>query len=307
MSPSSTNSGISLHLDQLTKTYGSRTVLANINLDIPAGTFVAIVGRSGCGKSTLLRLLSGLEAANDGSIEVSGTTLRGLNKLARIMFQDGRLLPWKTVLENVGLGLRDNWRSQGLEVLNQVGLRDRAHDWIARLSGGQRQRVALAKALITRPRLMLLDEPLGALDALTRIEMQQLIEGLWQDQGFTAILVTHDVEEAVTLADRILVLEQGRIASDFRNDLTRPRRRGDSGFAQLTAEVLESILHNDEGYEEIRPETPATIRGGTANSHGSANANGSANSHGTAHVNGTANGSGNNNARSSSGVSILSH
>ena len=307
MSPSSTNSGISLHLDQLTKTYGSRTVLANINLDIPAGTFVAIVGRSGCGKSTLLRLLSGLEAANDGSIEVSGTTLRGLNKLARIMFQDGRLLPWKTVLENVGLGLRDNWRSQGLEVLNQVGLRDRAHDWIARLSGGQRQRVALAKALITRPRLMLLDEPLGALDALTRIEMQQLIEGLWQDQGFTAILVTHDVEEAVTLADRILVLEQGRIASDFRNDLPRPRRRGDSGFAQLTAEVLESILHNDEGYEEIRPETPATIRGGTANSHGSANANGSANSHGTAHVNGTANGSGNNNARSSSGVSILSH
>ena len=313
MSQADTNRGISLHLDQLTKTYGSRTVLASIDLDIPAGTFVAIVGRSGCGKSTLLRLLSGLEAASDGNIEVSGTTLRGLNKLARIMFQDGRLLPWKTVLENVGLGLPDNWRSQGLEVLNQVGLRDRAHDWIARLSGGQRQRVALAKALITRPNLMLLDEPLGALDALTRIEMQQLIEGLWLDQGFTATLVTHDVEEAVTLADRILVLEQGRIASDFRNDLPRPRRRGDSGFAQLTAEVLESILHNDEGYGELRPEVPATTRvdssktNGIANSHGSANTNSFANANGAANPNGTANGNGNSNALSSSGVSILSH
>lgn len=146
------------------------------------------------------------------------------------------------MLDNVGLGLRGDWRSRGLEVLRHVGLHERAGDWIARLSGGQRQRVALAKALITQPRLMLLDEPLGALDALTRIEMQQLIENLWLEEGFTSILVTHDVEEAVTLADRILVLEEGRIARDFRNDLQRLRRRGDPGFSQLTAEILDTIL-----------------------------------------------------------------
>lgn len=241
------DTGSRLHLDQLTKTYGGRTVLSSIDLQIPAGDFVAIVGRSGCGKSTLLRLLSGLEIPTDGAIQVSGSPLRGVNQQARIMFQDGRLLPWKTVLENVGLGLGGDWRSQGLEVLRHVGLHERANDWIARLSGGQRQRVALAKALITRPRLMLLDEPLGALDALTRIEMQLLIENLWLEEGFTSILVTHDVEEAVTLADRILVLEEGRIARDFPNELPRPRRRGDPGFAHLTAEVLDSILHNNEG------------------------------------------------------------
>lgn len=247
MTSSTTDFGTSLRLEQLTKVYGGRTVLSSIDLDIPTGHFVAIVGRSGCGKSTLLRLLSGLEIPTDGSIQVSGEALRGVNQKARIMFQDGRLLPWKTVLENVGLGLSGNWRAQGLDVLRHVGLYDRSGDWIAQLSGGQRQRVALAKALITRPRLMLLDEPLGALDALTRIEMQLLIESLWQEEKFTAVLVTHDVEEAVTLADRILVLEDGRIARDFLNELPRPRRRGDPGFAHLTAEVLESILSNNEG------------------------------------------------------------
>ena len=261
---SAPETGTNLRLDQLTKAYAGRTVLSSVDLHIPSGHFVAIVGRSGCGKSTLLRLLSGLELPTDGAIEVSGSPLRGVNQQARIMFQDGRLLPWKTVLENVGLGLNGDWRPQGQEVLGQVGLGERAGDWIARLSGGQRQRVALAKALITRPRLMLLDEPLGALDALTRIEMQLLIETLWLEQQFTAILVTHDVEEAVTLADRILVLEEGRIAHDFRNELPRPRRRGDSGFAHLTAEVLESILHNDEGSDAVHRRTPSPNRSGVA-------------------------------------------
>ncbi len=239
---STTTPGTSLQLVELTKTYAGRPVLSAIDLAVDGGHFVAIVGRSGCGKSTLLRLLSGLEAPCDGGVLVNGEPLRSVNLHARIMFQDGRLLPWKSVLDNVGLGLRGDWRSRGLEVLRHVGLHERAGDWIARLSGGQRQRVALAKALITQPRLMLLDEPLGALDALTRIEMQQLIENLWLEEGFTSILVTHDVEEAVTLADRILVLEEGRIARDFRNDLQRPRRRGDPGFSQLTAEILDTIL-----------------------------------------------------------------
>lgn len=253
-----TTPGTSLKLIDLTKTYAGRPVLSAIDLAIDGGHFVAIVGRSGCGKSTLLRLLSGLESPCAGGVLVNGEPLRGVNLHARIMFQDGRLLPWKSVLDNVGLGLRGDWRSRGLEVLRHVGLHERAGDWIARLSGGQRQRVALAKALITQPRLMLLDEPLGALDALTRIEMQQLIENLWLEEGFTSILVTHDVEEAVTLADRILVLEEGRIARDFRNDLQRPRRRGDPGFAQLTADILDTILNKGgQGSAPSPTERPA--------------------------------------------------
>lgn len=234
--------GCQLETQALCKRFGAKQVLHTIDLKLEPGLFVAIVGRSGCGKSTLLRLLSGLEAASSGQVLVNQQRLHGLNREARIMFQDGRLLPWKTVLENVGLGVRGNWRRHAQELLLQVGLQDRPNDWISQLSGGQRQRVALAKALITRPRLMLLDEPLGALDALTRIEMQQLIENLWFEEKFTAILVTHDVEEAVTLADRILVLEEGRIARDFRNDLPRPRRRDDAGFASLTVEILDVIL-----------------------------------------------------------------
>lgn len=241
--------GCLLETRALSKSYGANPVLQAIDLQLDAGLFVAIVGRSGCGKSTLLRLLSGLDAASSGHVLVNQQRLHGLNREARIMFQDGRLLPWKTVLENVGLGVRGSWRRHALDLLGQVGLQDRPNDWISQLSGGQRQRVALAKALITRPRLMLLDEPLGALDALTRIEMQQLIERLWQEERFTSVLVTHDVEEAVTLADRILVIEGGRVARDFYNDLPRPRRRDDPRFASLTGEVLNSILNRQVGSE----------------------------------------------------------
>lgn len=234
--------GCQLETQALSKRFGAKQVLQAIDLQLDPGLFVAIVGRSGCGKSTLLRLLSGLDAASSGHVLVNQQRLQGVNREARIMFQDGRLLPWKTVLENVGLGVRGNWRRHAQELLHQVGLQDRPNDWISQLSGGQRQRVALAKALITKPRLMLLDEPLGALDALTRIEMQQLIENLWLEEHFTAVLVTHDVEEAITLADRILVLEEGRIARDFRNDLPRPRRRDAPSFARLTVEILDVIL-----------------------------------------------------------------
>lgn len=131
------------------------------------------------------------------------------------MFQDARLLPWKTVIDNVGLGLRGQWRDAALQALDAVGLADRARDWPAALSGGQKQRVATARALIHRPRLLLLDEPLGALDALTRIEMQGLIETLWQQHGFTVLLVTHDVSEAIALADRVILIEEGRIGLDL--------------------------------------------------------------------------------------------
>ncbi|WP_349609208.1 ATP-binding cassette domain-containing protein [Cupriavidus sp. DF5525] len=233
--------GVALHVSQVVKRYDGREVLHNVALDVAPGEFLAIVGRSGCGKSTLLRLVAGLERADAGSIAVDGETGR-TSADVRVMFQDARLLPWKRVLDNVALGLPRERRAEAAEVLAQVGLADRAQAWPARLSGGQRQRVALARALVHHPQLLLLDEPLGALDALTRIEMQGLIEGLWRRLGFTALLVTHDVSEAVALADRIVLIEDGRIAMDERVALSRPRERGGAGFAQLEAAVLQRVM-----------------------------------------------------------------
>ncbi|SOY46281.1 ATP-binding cassette domain-containing protein [Cupriavidus taiwanensis] len=237
--------GVELQVRQVVKRYDGREVLHDVALDVAPGEFLAIVGRSGCGKSTLLRLVAGLEAADGGSITVAGeAAAKGRPSQAdvRVMFQDARLLPWKRVLDNVALGLPRARRGDAANVLAQVGLADRAREWPARLSGGQRQRVALARALVHHPQLLLLDEPLGALDALTRIEMQALIESLWRRLGFTALLVTHDVSEAVALADRIVLIEDGRIAMDTRVALARPRERGAAGFAQLEAEVLQRVM-----------------------------------------------------------------
>jgi sulfonate transport system ATP-binding protein len=205
---------------------------------------VAIVGRSGCGKSTLLRLVAGLEARDAGTVALDGEPQTSLHADTRIMFQDSRLLPWKRVLDNVMLGLPPSSAAHALSVLEQVGLADRRGDWPAVLSGGQRQRVALARALVHDPRLMLLDEPLGALDALTRIEMQQLIEELWEQSGFTALLVTHDVAEAVALADRVILIEDGRITLDQPIKLARPRSRGSAAFAAIEESLLERVLRN---------------------------------------------------------------
>jgi sulfonate transport system ATP-binding protein len=237
-------SGLAVDIHGLARSFGERQVLADLDLQIAPGEFVAIVGRSGCGKSTLLRLLAGLDAPTRGGIALDGAERKGTHDALRIMFQDSRLLPWKTVLDNVALGLqgdRKRLRAQALDALAQVGLADRADEWPARLSGGQRQRVALARALIHRPRLLLLDEPLGALDALTRIEMQDLIERLWRQHGFTAVLVTHDVGEAIALADRVLLIENGRVTLDRRIDLDRPRERGEAGFAAIEHDVLKRL------------------------------------------------------------------
>jgi len=234
--------GTPVTLESIGKRYGNRTVLDNIQLRISSGQFVAVVGRSGCGKSTLLRLMAGLENASSGALLTGNAPLSNAKEDTRLMFQDARLLPWKKVIDNVGLGLRGHWRDNALQALETVGLADRANEWPAALSGGQKQRVALARALIHRPRLLLLDEPLGALDALTRIEMQGLIENLWQQHGFTVLLVTHDVSEAIALADRVLLIEEGRIGLDLAIDLPRPRRKGSAKLAELEAEVLERVL-----------------------------------------------------------------
>jgi sulfonate transport system ATP-binding protein len=238
--PAAPRQGVSVELEGLSKSYASRSVLHGVNLSLRAGEFVAVVGRSGCGKSTLLRTIAKLEQADAGSVRV-GTPASGAT--LRIMFQEPRLLPWKTVLDNVSVGLPYGLHASAA-ALHTVGLGDRADDWPAELSGGQRQRVALARALVHEPNLLLLDEPLGALDALTRIEMQQLIESLWRERGFTAVLVTHDVQEAVSLADRVLLVEDGRITLDLAVDLPRPRQRGDAAFAALEKRLLGQLLQS---------------------------------------------------------------
>lgn len=242
-SPARLNTGTPLVVNGVSKQYKGRTVLNNINLHIPSGQFVAVVGRSGCGKSTLLRLLAGLEKTTSGELLAGNGPLSEAQEDTRLMFQDDRLLPWKSVIDNVGLGLKGRtWKDAAMEALKAVGLAERAKEWPAALSGGQKQRVALARALIHRPGLLLLDEPLGALDALTRIEMQDLIESLWQQHHFTVLLVTHDVSEAVVMADRVLLIEEGNIGLDLMVDLPRPRRKGSVRLAELEAEVLDRVM-----------------------------------------------------------------
>jgi sulfonate transport system ATP-binding protein len=240
------SAGVAIDLRGLGKAFGRRQVLEGIDLRIEPGEFVAIVGRSGCGKSTLLRLLAELDGPSAGTIAIDGAPIAQGREDIRIMYQDARLLPWKKVADNIALGLKSgDAPARARAALAQVGLADRAHEWPAVLSGGQRQRVALARALVHSPRLLLLDEPLGALDALTRIEMQRLIESLWREQGFTALLVTHDVSEAVALADRVLLIEDGRIALDEHVPLARPRSRGNPQFAAIEERILERVLNEN--------------------------------------------------------------
>jgi sulfonate transport system ATP-binding protein len=240
--------GLPLTIRGLRKSFGDNQVLRGIDLHIPAGQFVAVVGRSGCGKSTLLRLIAGLDTIDAGTVSFGEDTRP---QDVRVMFQEPRLLPWARVLSNVEVGLgRDRASSDAQDrakkALAEVGLEDKRGQWPAVLSGGQKQRVALARALVSDPRVLAFDEPLGALDALTRISMQRLLERVWRDQGFTAILVTHDVAEAVALADRVLIIEDGRIAHDVDVDIPRPRRRGSADLAALEGAILRDLLQSGD-------------------------------------------------------------
>jgi sulfonate transport system ATP-binding protein len=239
--------GLALTIRGLRKSFGEHEVLRGIDVHIPAGQFVAVVGRSGCGKSTLLRLIAGLDRADAGTISFGGETLA---EDIRVMFQEPRLLPWARVLSNVEVGLGRERSSVDAQVraeqaLVEVGLDSKRGQWPAELSGGQKQRVALARALVSQPRVLAFDEPLGSLDALTRISMQNLLQRVWVDQGFTAILVTHDVSEAVALADRVLIIEDGRIAHDIDIDLKRPRERGSADVAALEGAILRELLRTE--------------------------------------------------------------
>ena len=202
----------------LRKAFGARTVLDDVDLEIAPGEFVALLGRSGCGKSTLLRILAGLDREVSGEALVSGTV--------SIAFQQPRLLPWRRVWRNIALGLhRPGGREIALRALEEVRLSDHADAWPLTLSGGEAQRVSLARALVREPDVLLLDEPFGALDALTRLAMHHLVEDLWARHRPAVLLVTHDVDEALLLADRVLVLDGGRVVAEHHVDLPRPRRR----------------------------------------------------------------------------------
>jgi sulfonate transport system ATP-binding protein len=207
-----------VRLRDLTRSFGDRTVLDGIDLDLPAGQFTALLGHSGSGKSTLLRAVAGLDHGVTGSGQLTAP------ERVSVVFQDSRLLPWRRVLDNVVLGLDGkDALDRGRAALEEVGLGGRERAWPGELSGGEAQRAALARSLVREPELLLADEPFGALDALTRIRMHHLLRELWKRHRPSVLLVTHDVDEAIVLADRVLVLERGRIGLDLTVDHDRPR------------------------------------------------------------------------------------
>lgn len=220
----------------LSRSFKGRTVLRDLTLDIPRGQFVALLGESGSGKTTLLRALAGL----DDDAETAGT--HRVPRNTSVLFQDARLLPWLSVIDNLTLGLpHDDARAKALVMLEAVGIGNKAAAWPGTLSGGQKQRAALARSLLRSPDLLLADEPFGALDALTRLKMHALLFRLVERRRPTVILVTHDVDEALLLADRILVLRDGTIAEDHRVPLPHPRRTGHPDFERMRLSLLSSL------------------------------------------------------------------
>lgn len=236
MAPHSGQLKPAVHVANLVRRFAAKSILDGVDLDIGEGEFVALLGKSGSGKSTFLKALAGLDH------EVEGTgTLVTPEKLS-VVFQDARLLPWRTVIQNVTLGLTgETGQKAGRKALAEVGLEGRETAWPNQLSGGEQQRVALARSLVREPALLLADEPFGALDALTRLKMHDLLREICAKHRPAVLLVTHDVDEAISLADRILVLDEGRFVEDLRIDLPAPRDHGDPRFAQIRTHLLSRL------------------------------------------------------------------
>jgi sulfonate transport system ATP-binding protein len=218
----------------LVRGYDDRAVLDGVDLDIAPGEFVALLGKSGSGKSTLLRALAGLDA------DVAGSGELVVPANVSVVFQDSRLLPWAKVLDNVVLGLHGADKRGG-QSLAEVGLAGREQAWPNELSGGEQQRVALARSLVREPELLLADEPFGALDALTRLKMHVLLRKLCAAHQPAVLLVTHDVDEAIVLADRVIVLDEGKLVAEERISLSTPRSPADPGFAAVRSRLLDAL------------------------------------------------------------------
>ncbi|MFT8729511.1 MAG: ABC transporter ATP-binding protein [Oenococcus oeni] len=229
-------------IKNVSKQYGNHLILENINLSLYDNDFIALVGKSGGGKSTLLRLIAGFEPYSSGEIIFMNQRIISLNKQMRIMFQEDRLLPWMTVSENISFRSRGQQiKEKALSLLELVGLEDFANYYPIQLSGGQRQRVSLARALMANPKLLLLDEPLSALDALTRLNMQELIMDICSKQHLTTILVTHDVDEAARMANRIVVLKHGRKA----DEISAPEDKTNTEEINLIAAQIKTLILSD--------------------------------------------------------------
>jgi sulfonate transport system ATP-binding protein len=257
-----------LSLDKVGKTYPNGVhALERFSGSIKPGEIVAIIGGSGCGKSTLLRAIAGLDRATTGSVTLDGTVITAPHEKIGIIFQEPRLLPWLSVAHNIGFGLYDlpaNVRRERIaRALDRVGLADKANAWPRELSGGQAQRVAIARALVRQPEVLLLDEPFSALDAFTRRDLQDHLLDLWADMRPTLILVTHDVDEAVVLADRVLVMRPrpGRLFQEIQINLGRPRDRNSSHFDAFKRRVLTAL---DRSLDRNIPDTGAEARAGEA-------------------------------------------
>ncbi len=234
-----------VRLRGFTRRFGANTIIDGLDLDIAPGEFIALLGRSGSGKTTLLRTLAGLDEVRGQDVEVPGSRA--------VVFQDARLLPWKPVWKNVALGLKgDRPRDRAEAALKEVGLGHRIDAWPLTLSGGEAQRVALARALVREPQLLLLDEPFAALDALTRYRMHDLVLSLWRAHRPAVLIVTHDVEEAIALADRVLVLDKGRIVAEERISAPRGQRADLAG--RLRGRLL-SHLGGDDHDDAVVPFT----------------------------------------------------
>ena len=234
-------SAAAVQISHLTRRFGDRVVLDDLDLEIPAGQFVALLGHSGPGKSTLLRALAQLDHDVEGSGELWAP------QQLSVVFQDSRLLPWRRVLDNVLLGTSGKEAAErGRRALTEVGLAGRERSWPGQLSGGEAQRAALARALVWDPELLLADEPFGALDALTRLRMHVLLRQLCERHRPAVLLVTHDVDEAIVLADRIVLLEHGRIALDLTVDLEHPRSYRDPRLARYRDQLLDALGVQDD-------------------------------------------------------------
>ncbi|MFT4266338.1 MAG: ABC transporter ATP-binding protein [Xenophilus sp.] len=234
--PGAARAALPVRVRQVERRFGERSVLRGLDLDIHPGEFVALLGPSGCGKSTLLRLLAQLDQADGGTVQAPDRI--------GVVFQDARLLPWRPVWRNVLMGVSRK-REQASAALAEVGLQNRLDDWPATLSGGEAQRVALARALVREPRLLLLDEPFAALDALTRLRMHALVLSLWRRHQPAVLMVTHDVDEALQLADRVLVMSEGRITLEEKLAAVRPRSRGAEWFERTRARLLAELGLNE--------------------------------------------------------------
>jgi sulfonate transport system ATP-binding protein len=258
-----------LTLDRISKVYPNGVhALGGISFEVAAGEIVAVIGGSGCGKSTLLRAISGLDPASDGVVMLEGEPIAAPHERIGIIFQEPRLLPWLKVADNVGFGLGDCPKPERLRrvaaALARVGLAEKAAAWPRELSGGQAQRVAIVRALVTRPEVLLMDEPFSALDAFSRADLQDHLLDLWADTKPTLIVVTHDVDEAIVLADRVMVMRPhpGRIFETVEVDLPRPRDRQSAAFDFAKRRVLAAL---DRSFERAAvAETETRIDAGAA-------------------------------------------